>query len=155
MLKKWLLGVFVTGLLLVTAGCGKSSEEILAELQRIDAEKKYGNVYIPEPDDREITDNKGGSVPSWSYEKDPEMEKNQDKKTLWEMLEELEKGKENDPEKGNSNTGNKNDSSDNKQPEAEYVVFGAYEQDNNPENGKEEIKAAADMIIRKRGGNCS
>ena len=149
MLKKWLLGVFVTGLLLVTAGCGKSSEEILAELQRIDAEKKYGNVYIPEPDDREITDNKGGSVPSWSYEKDPETEKNQDKKTLWEMLEELEKGKENDPEKGNSNTGNKNDSSDNKQPEAEYVVFGAYEQDNNPENGKEEIEW---LVLEKENG---
>jgi len=61
----------------------------------------------------------------------------------------LEKGEENDPEKENSNTGNKNDSSDKKQPEAEYVVFGAYEQDNNPENGKEEIEW---LVLGKENG---
>ena len=63
MLKKWLTRIVVMGSLLCMAGCGKSSEEILAELQRIDAEKKYGYVYVPEPDDREVTgNNKGGSI---------------------------------------------------------------------------------------------
>jgi len=143
MLKKSLLGVFVIGSLLCMVGCGKSSDEIIAELQRIDAEKKYGYVYVPEPDDREVTgNNKGGSTPSPPYETETE-----DKKTLWELLEELEQA--DDPEQGTDTTGNKTDSSDKNQPEAEYVVFGAYEQDNNPDNGKEKIEW---LVLEKEYG---
>lgn len=148
MLKKSLLGIFVIGSLLCMAGCGKSSEEIIAELRRIDAEKKYGYVNTPESDDKEVAgNNKGEGVPSWAYDTEQGTDNNRDNKTLWEKLEELEQG--NNPDQGNVTTGNKTDSSDKKQPEAEYIVFGAYEQDNNPDNGKEKIEW---LVLEKEYG---
>ena len=138
MLKKWLTRIVVMGSLLCMAGCGKSSEEILAELQRIDAEKKYGYVY---------------NTPEADAEK--KQDKKQNDKSLWEILEALEAPetqeteKENKPGTENDSTENKSDDSAVKQPEAEYVVFGAYEQDNNPDNGKEEIEW---LVLEKEYG---
>lgn len=147
MMKKWLPGVLVIGCLLCMAGCGKSSEEIIAELQRIDAEKKYGTVYRSESDSRDVTEiNKGERVPSQSYETEQETGEEQNNKTLWEILKELETGQEkepeteNDGEKENYSTEDKTDNSNEALSDAEYVRFGTYEQDNNPDNGKEEIE---------------
>ena len=159
MLNKWLLGVFVIGSVLCMAGCGMSSEEIIAELQRIDAEKTYGIAYEQKNDDNEVTENnKGGRIPSANYETEQESEQNQDKKSLWEILEALEaaenkeekeKEKEKAPEIENGSTEKKSDDSEEKQPEGEYVTFGVYEQDNNPDNGKEDIEW---LVLEKENG---
>ena len=137
MLKKWLLVVLGAGVLLGAAGCGMSADDIITELQKKDAEMMHHKV------DATISDESDAKSDFKEADKEVNLE------DIFSFFE--TQGKEQETLKGNEEENSPEESHDSNEnnKDAEYVTFGAFEQDNNPANGKEEIEW---LVLEKENG---